>query len=82
MATSRGVGVFFRQFLRQIRSNQINTAVPIAQYSTEKDEITNNPFFEKYAAKIKHARGSQRYDHYDHYESTMCMGNILRQLFE
>ena len=61
MATSRGVGIIFRQFLRQTKNNRINTTIiPTACYSTDKDEITTNPFFETYAGKIKRAQGSER----------------------
>ncbi len=62
MAASRGVGIFFRQFLRQTRNKRVNiAAIPTAHYSTDKEEITSNPFFDKYAEKIKRTQGSQRY---------------------
>jgi hypothetical protein len=78
MATSRGVGIFFRQFLRQIKINRINNTVPSTQYCTKKDEITSNPFFEKYAEKIKHGQGSQRYDGGDSPNELWKMGvNVL-----
>ena len=61
MAASRGVGIFFRQFLLQKGNSQMNkTAIPLAFYTTNKEEITSNPFFEKYAEKIKSAHGNQR----------------------
>ncbi|XP_028392457.1 ATP synthase mitochondrial F1 complex assembly factor 1-like [Dendronephthya gigantea] len=60
MAVRRGVGIYFRQFLLQGRNKRINTTSFIAAcYSTEKDEITSNPFFDKYAEKIKRATSSQ-----------------------
>ncbi|CAB4010194.1 ATP synthase mitochondrial F1 complex assembly factor 1 [Paramuricea clavata] len=63
MATRRGVGIIFRQFLRQTKNNRINTTIiPTACYSTDKEEITTNPFFEKYAGKIKRAQGSESND--------------------
>ena len=61
MAAGRGVGIIFRQFLRQKKNSRINpTMFPSAFYSTNKEEITSNPFFEKYAGKIKSAQGTQR----------------------
>lgn len=64
MAVRRGVGlvgIYCRQFLLQARNKQINTtSFAAACYSTDKDEITSNPFFDKYAEKIKRAKGSQR----------------------